>query len=363
MKYNIKFYSLIIALIIIGCNSSDKNKIYSKSDKGQIDDYTAIIDSLIQTTSPRKFNGVVLITQDGKTKYSKAYGYSNIENKMPITLKDNFRIQSNSKQITAVLVLKEVEKGKISLEAPIRVYLPDLKQSWADTVTVHHLLNMSSGVVDIDKPLAFKPGTDFHYSNPAYGLLGKIIETSTGKHYTEVANTLFKELGMNNTYCYEIGKTSAGLSNGYWISNDEFELVDFNSLNFTEESWANFIPAGGIVSNPHDLNVWDTKLHNGGILKTETYNLMVNSKVVDLDYTFSDKESNYGYGVNINEGEPSKYIGHAGRGIGFVNLKFYVPEKKLDVIILENVYNRDVDIVYHFENKIREIVLNSNLVK
>jgi len=363
MKHNIRFYSLLLALIITGCKSNDKNNIDSKSDKEQIDDYSAKIDSLIQTTSPRKFNGVVLITQDGKTMYSKAYGYSNIENKKPITLKDNFRIQSNSKQITAVLTLREVEKGKIDLDNPIRVYLPDLKQSWADTVTVHHLLNMSSGVVDIEEPLAFELGTDFHYSNPAYGLLGKIIETSTGKHYTEVANTLFRELGMDNTHCYEMGKTNAGLTNGYWISNGELEVVKFDSLNFTEESWANFIPAGGIISNPHDLNVWDTKLHNGGILKPETYNIMVNSEVVDLDYTFSDKASNYGYGVNINEGEPSKYIGHAGRGIGFVNLKFYVPDKKLDVIILENIHNRDVDIVYHFEKKIREIVLNSNLMK
>jgi len=50
-----------------------------------------------------------------------------------------------------------------------------------------------------------------------------------------------------------------------------------------------------------------------------------------------------------------KYIGHAGRGIGFVSLKFYVPARELDVIILENVYSRDNDIVYHFEKNIRKI--------
>ncbi|MFA6278209.1 MAG: hypothetical protein WC622_15775, partial [Pedobacter sp.] len=65
---------------------------------------------------------------------------------------------------------------------------------------------------------------------------------------------------------------------------------------------------------------------------------------------------------NINEGEPVKYIGHAGRGIGFVSLKFYVPAKNLDVIILENIYHRDTPIVYHFEKNIRQIVMNSNLV-
>lgn len=362
IEQTLKISFLIIVLTIVGCGEN-KNKVNTENKSQAVDDYTTKIDSLIKTTNPRKFNGVVRITQNGGTKYSKEYGFSDFEKKTPISLNSNFRIQSNSKQITAVLILMEVEKGNIDLESPIGKYLPELKQTWADTVTVHQLMNMSSGVVNINGPLAFEPGTDFRYSNPAYGLLGKTIEAVTGKNYTEVANTFFKELGMNNTYCYEIDKINTGLVNGYWISNEELEKVDFDSLNFTKESWANFIPAGGIVSNPHDLNIWDTKLHNGDILKSETYSHMVNSEVVDSDYTFSDKESNYGYGVNIHEGEPFKYIGHAGRGIGFVNLKLYVPEKKLDIIIMENVYNRDLDIVYHFEKEIRKIVLNSSLAK
>ncbi len=362
MKYIFKISILVFVFIIFSC-VENKNKTNNENKNQLVDDYSAKIDSLIQTSNPRKFNGVVFITQNGKTKYSKAYGYSNFESKTPITLDDNFRIQSNSKQITAVLALKEVEKGKINLDSTLRTYLPDLKQTWADSVTVHQLMNMSSGVVNIDEPLAFKPGTDFHYSNPAYGLLARIIENSTGRKFKELANATFKELGMDNTYCYEMNNNNNRLTNGYWVSNAELEKVEFNDLNFTEESWTNFIPAGGIISNAHDLNVWDTKLHNGKILKSEIYNLMINSKVVDSDYTFSDKKSNYGYGVNINKGKPYKYIGHTGRGIGFVNLKFYVPEKKLDVIILENIYNRDIDIVYHFEKEIRKIVLNSNLVK
>src|SRR6218665_2704201 len=85
---------------LLFCNSS-----FGQKSK---DDYSSKIDSLIQVTNPRGFNGVILITKEGKTKYSKASGYSDIEKKTPLTLKDNFRIQSNSKQITAVLVLKEV---------------------------------------------------------------------------------------------------------------------------------------------------------------------------------------------------------------------------------------------------------------
>lgn len=354
MRQLIRFLTLFSTIFLINYNGYGQ-----RTD----DDYSSKIDSLIQTTNPRTFNGVIIITQKGKKKYSKAYGYSDFDKKIPLTLKDNFRIQSNSKQITAVLILKEVEKGTLILDKPIKTYLTDLKQQWSDTVTVHQLLNMSAGIVNLNKPLAFKPGTDFYYSNPAYGLLGRLIEKVTGKKYIEVANNLFKELKMKNTHCYEIGNTNNGLINGYWFSKDSISLVDFKTLNFTNESWANFIPAGGIISNAIDLNTWDTKLHNGEILQTKSYVSMVNSTIVDSDFTFSEKKSNYGYGVNINEEEPVKYIGHAGRGVGFVSLKFYVPSKKLEVIILENVYHRDTNIVYYFEKSIRQIVMNSNLVK
>ena len=83
-------------------------------------DYVAKLDSLIQADNPRIFNGIIWITEKGKTKYLKTHGYSNFESKTPFTLKDNFRIQSNSKQITAALILREVERGRIALSRPYK---------------------------------------------------------------------------------------------------------------------------------------------------------------------------------------------------------------------------------------------------
>lgn len=97
----------------------------------QADDYAARIDSLIQTCSPRNFSGVILITQHGKTQYAKAPGDAHREHATPIRLADNFRIMSNSKQITAALMLREVEKGAMDSHSPVRKYLPDLPQPWA----------------------------------------------------------------------------------------------------------------------------------------------------------------------------------------------------------------------------------------
>jgi D-alanyl-D-alanine carboxypeptidase len=351
MKPFLRFLPIVLSAIFLALNIYGQKKT----------DYSSAIDSLIQTKDPRSFNGVIWITKKGKTKYLKTYGYSDFKTPTPFTLKDNFRIQSNSKQITAVLILREVEKGKIDIHAPIRKYLPDFKQTWADTVTVHHLLNNTSGVVDIGKPLSFRPGTDFYYSNPGYGVLGKIVEEVTGKTFIEATNSLFKEVGMHDSYCYEINGPNIGLVNGHIVSKDSVKLFDFNLLNFTRETWSNFIPAGGMISNAIDLNTWDRKLHKGKILKPKSYRLMVDYSITARHDAHGNEKIGYGYGVRINDKTP-KYIGHSGKGLGYVNIKLYFPEEDVDVIVLENVYHENADLHYYHENKIREIVMNSSLV-
>ncbi len=369
MYYNIKLSFLIISLFIIGCKESQKNRIGSTQETIKTDYYSFKIDSLIKTRNPRKFNGVILITKQGETTYSKAYGYSNLDNKTPIKLSDNFRIQSNSKQVTAVLILREVENGRINLESPVNKYLSEINQKWANEVTVHQLLNMSSGIKSMDEPLLFKPGTDFYYSNPAYALLGRIIEKVTGKTYIKKANELFEELAMRNTYCYELGMTNNKLINGYADDNENSEFIvkdidkNLADLPNPKEWWKDFIPAGGIISNLNDLSIWDKNLHKGNLLKPETYKLMASSdRRTNYFKAYGKEKVGYGYGVCISN-EPIINIGHPGKGLGFGSFKFYVPESDINVIILQNLYYDDSDIFFHFEKEIRAIVLNSTLVK
>ncbi|MCE7054330.1 beta-lactamase family protein [Algoriphagus sp. AGSA1] len=77
---------------------------------------------------------------------------------------DQFVIGSISKQITSVLVLREYEKGNLSLNDKIATYLPSIDQSWSKSVTIHHLLTHTHGVVDVNQPLGFEPGAQFQYS-------------------------------------------------------------------------------------------------------------------------------------------------------------------------------------------------------
>lgn len=362
-KIIIYYLFLIFALFFTNCNNSKMKKEVMDSGQESSADYSMKINSLLKTESPRKFNGVILITQSGETKYLKEYGYSNFEKETLISINDNFRIQSNSKQITAVIILKEVEKGNILLDSSIKTYLPELTSTWADSVTVHHLLNMSSGIIDIDQPLIFESGTDYKYSNPSYALLGRIIKKVTGKKYSEVANDLFKELNMDNSYCYDENSTDSKLINGYINTNGKYTLMEFNDPGFTQEWWTDFFPAGGIISNANDLDRWETELHNGSILNPETYDLMTSYSIEGKHSVFGEEKIGYGYGVRIDDKNPIKIIGHSGRGLGFVSMKFHIPKTNVNVVILENVHTEDNDAVYYFENEIRKIVLNSSLIK
>jgi len=352
MYYKLKKTLVIFVMTIVGFLPQSPSLAQAPQDMSDE------IDALIEETSVRPFNGVILISQGGKTLYSKAQGYSEFNSRTPMKMTDRFRIQSNTKQITAVLILRDVERGTIILDSPISEYLPELKQEWSDIVTVHQLLNMTSGITSLDSGVAFVPGTQFHYSNPSYGLLGAILERVNGKSYTELANQLFAELGMNNTHAYSFGEEHDFIP-GHILSEDKLVPVKLSDI-FTAETWKPFLPTGGVISTAADLLIWDTKLHNCQIINDASYKMMTEYSITASHSAFGPQPIGYGYGVRVDDTSGKKHIGHAGRGIGYASIKFYIPENDISVIVLENVYvSNDPDVIYYFEREIRDLVLRS----
>jgi CubicO group peptidase (beta-lactamase class C family) len=316
--------------------------------------YSAQIDSLIKVADP-KFNGVILISKNGKTLYNKAQGFTNFETKKPLNINTQFEIMSNSKLITAVLILLEVEKGKVNLQDPIKKYLPELTQTWADSVTVHQLLNHTHGIVGSNKPLEFKPGSNFHYGNTSYSLLGQIIEHTSNKSYSEVANALFKKLQMKNTFAYNKDKIQ-NLATGYINDKNTYESVKKSLI--TPEN----LGADGIISTINDLAIWNNNLHKGKILKPESYQLLIKPSVLSQHNFFGKEKEGYGYSIRIIEKEPVKYIGHTGLGDGFSSVNLYFPESDVSLIVWENQMNENSDLFYASEFKIKNLLLKSDLL-
>ncbi|MEK6288086.1 MAG: serine hydrolase domain-containing protein [Acidobacteriota bacterium] len=189
-------------------------------------DKAATIDELMKVyNSYRQFNGAVLVAENGKVIFKKGYGMANMEWNIPVETDTKFRLGSITKQFTSMLVLQLVQEGKIKVEGKLTDYLPDYRKDTGDRITIHQLLNHTSGipsytslpnffqeiarnpysVSDFVKKFAsgdleFEPGTKMVYNNSGYFLLGAIVERVTGKPYEQVLKErILDPVGMKNT--------------------------------------------------------------------------------------------------------------------------------------------------------------------
>ncbi len=302
------------------------------------------------------FNGVVIVSKNSKTIYEKVHGFKNFEEKIALNKSNQFEIMSNSKLFTSVLILKEVEKGNINLQKSIKTYLPEITQSWADSVTVHQLLNHTHGIQDITKPLLFKPGTEFKYGNYSCVLLGKILTKVTHKTFRELATNLFKEIGLNETFVYSETEKHQ-LAQAYFYRNDS--LVPNYQTMITEEN----LPADGIISTANDLVKWNNLLHNGKILQPETYQLLITPSTLSQHDVFGKTPQGYAYNIrNVTENNIN-YIGHTGLGDGFSAINIYFQKSKVSLVVLQNIMPDDSEDYYFYEKQFKNSLLESNLVR
>lgn len=118
--------------------------------------YSLVIDKYMQAqVKVNEFSGVVLVTGKGKVIYKKAFGYADREWKIPNTLETKFEIGSLTKQFTAAAILQLAEQKKLNLDDKLSTWFPDYPKG--DSVTLHMLLNHTSGIVDYTSLPGFYP--------------------------------------------------------------------------------------------------------------------------------------------------------------------------------------------------------------
>ncbi len=325
---------LFLLLIFYSCKD-EKNTVFNEH-KGLI----SRIDSLI---SNRNFNGVIAIAKDSTILYSKVQGYSDIEQEKELKLDDQFVIGSISKQITAVLILREYETGLLKLDDKIGQYLKDVKQPWTDEITIHHLLTHTHGIEAIDQALAFEPGTQFRYSQLGYELLAQILQSINNRPFEEIANELFEEYGLNKT-CHPANSDHYELTKGY-TENENGNLVDASN------SLLNYPAAGSMISTAKDIIQWNYLLHSEQLLMKETLALMKKRYATRIHPIFDTVE--YGYGLLFKKGESDMEIGALGYAPGFVSASYYYPKTKMNLVVLQNTARNLNDFRETFKVQIR----------
>ena len=335
--------------------------------------YTTKIDSLInQAVSLKRFNGTVLVSKNGKIIFEKGYGYQDIQNKIENTPNTIFQVGSMTKQFTASVILKLAELHKLSLDDKISKYFPNIKRG--DEITIKNFLTHTSGLSEIfrdplytkenkqipiskekllsffiDKPLYFNPGTQYAYCNSAYILLGLIIEKVSGKPYEQmVRDFILKPLKMTHSGFDFAGLKSKQKALGY-IKFSRSESIS----SMPWDSTATY-SAGSLYSTANDLYLWHQGLLNNKVISKES-----------LAKAYTPFMEGYGLGCWIDTIYQKRVISHGGNIEGFTSYFGRIEEDNVCVILLNNIYNREIESIgtsvlailynkpYHFFEEIK----------
>ena len=254
------------------------------------------------------FSGSILIAREGKVLFSKGYGMANLEHDVPNTPQTKYRLGSITKQFTAMAILILQEQGKLNVHDKIKKYLPDAPKAW-DEITIEHLLTHTSGIYNYtesleflktlpvrvtlkeliakfkDKPLNFKPGEKYSYSNSGYIVLGQIIETASGQNYPSfLKQAIFDPLAMTETGYDNATSILKHRASGY---TRRLGIV-LTNCDYVDMS----IPhaAGALYSTTLDLLKWDQALYTEKLVPRKS-----------LDAMFTPHKDNYGYGWMIDK--------------------------------------------------------------
>lgn len=331
------FIYIAVMLSLASCKSS-----------GMLMKEKSIDDILNAYQSADKPGASVLVLKDDKIVFKKGYGLSNLSTQEKITPTTNFRLASVSKQFTAMSILLLIQKGRLSLEDPIKKYFPSFP-NYGNEIKIKHLLTHSAGLMDYEdlmspsqsvqlhdtnclqlmykaNGLYFAPGTQYKYSNTGYAILALIVEKITGQEYAAyVKDNIFIPLKMKNSVAFEEGKSVLlNRAYGYSLNNNAWFETD-------QSSTSAVLGDGGIYTNTIEMTNWIKALWNYKLLGSEMQNSAWSRKKLN-----NGSLIDYGFGWHVEDYKNTTHPHHGGSSIGFRNHLLLFPEQKLMVIILTN---------------------------
>jgi CubicO group peptidase (beta-lactamase class C family) len=241
----------------------------------------------------------VAIVQNGRPVLAKGYGAASFAPYRPVTPETLFRLGSTTKTFTWIALMREVEKGRVSLDDPVNRYLPaDLRfpdSGFTRPIRLRDLMDHASGVEDgeldgmiVSDPRKVvslerylrthrprrvrEPGADPSYCNYCAALAGYVVARLEGADYeTVIRRDIFAPLGMTSTTLADPRPAVAGLpatmpaelanrtSDGFTWTGDDFRKDPI-------ELAAQIAPAGAAWSNANDMTRYMIAQLNGGTL-------------------------------------------------------------------------------------------------
>lgn len=318
-----------------------------------VPDHAAEVDGIFDTFTASTPGCAVGVGVDGIQVLAKAYGSADLEHDVPNTPDTIFEAGSISKQFTAAAVLLLAQDGKLSLDDPVRTYIPELPD-YHTPVTIRHMLTHTSGlrdwgsvesiagwprttraythahVLDIvsrQESLNFTPGTHWSYSNTGYNLAAILVSRASGMPFAEFTRTrIFEALGMTRTsWRDDYTRIVKHRAQAY----DQVDGVFHTDMPF-EDVHGN----GGLLTTVGDLltwneNFWSPKIGGAAFVAKE-----------QQPVAFSGGSGHgYGLGLMIDRRRGVPQVDHSGSTAGYLAHLARYPDQHVSVAVLCNASN------------------------
>ena len=290
----------------------------------------------------------VTVVKNGKVVYEHAYGYAKLDPQVPARTDMPYAIGSISKQFTAASILLLEQEGKISLSDHISKWLPELTD--ANQVTVREILSHTSGYQDFwpqdyvpplmlkpmppkeilnrwaKRPLDFKPGTRWQYSNTNFVIAAQIVEKITREpFFTFLHNKILKPLGLTSAVNFDKGKLAGKGPEGYM----RYALGPLRPAPDEGAGW--MAGAGELAMTAGDLAKWDISIIDRSLLSRRSY------KQLETEVLLKDGVgTHYGLGVEVGMMNNHRTISHSGEVSGFTSYNAVFPDDSMAVVVLTN---------------------------
>lgn len=338
--------ALTIALTIVACDRRGATADSSSTPAAA----TAVSDSLFARFAQSGMPGAsVLVVRHDSVLLRRSFGLADVEQRTAATPETNYRLASLTKQFTATAIVLLVRDGKLSLDAPIRDFLPTLP-SYAASVTVRHLLTHTSGLWDYEdfvpdsqlrqvhddeipallrahaESTYFAPGSAWRYSNTGYALLSLIVERVSGMRFGDFLRArIFEPLGMLGTFAHEDGRTTVPhRAWGYTVHGDSVERTD-------QSNTSAVLGDGGVYSSIDDLAKWHASLDRAPLVGDSLW------RVTTTPFTLRDgTATTYGFGWFVEQFHGHARLRHHGESRGFTNAVSRFPDDGLTIVVLTN---------------------------
>jgi D-alanyl-D-alanine carboxypeptidase len=362
--------------------SSGHNKDFAKPTASGLKPINqAALQSLVDKTIKEfQIPGAVVLLRTPQGDFTAASGTTQLNTTNPPRANTHFRIASNTKTMTAAVIMLLAQHRKLELNDPVSKYVPGVPNG--DTITIAQLLEMRSGLYNytndpkisatIDKnpakvwtpdelmaiafahPTNFPPGKEFEYSNTNYLLLGLVAEKAAGKPLAQIMqHRLFRPLQLRETelparpvntipepysHGYLYGSSSVALYGEPPYSPEVQAAAEAGTLlpnDYTGVNHSFAQAAGGVISTADDCATWIKALVAGRVLNPAYQRRWLDSgKPEDPSKPEGQK---YGYGISQLSWGPNTLYFHGGETVGYNSKISYDLDNDMTLIVWTNM--------------------------